>query len=137
MFKMEDNSKLHIFLDDFRIPVDAFRILGDTDFLKLKWDIVRSYDEFINKIIEEHNKGRWPELISWDHDLLDEHYEIGEKSNFTEFDYSLTEKTGWHAAQWLIEFCKTNNLTMPPFKVHSQNTAGRKSITTILEEFRR
>ncbi len=125
----------NIFLDDFRHPYDAFRILNDTDFLQLKWVVVRSYDDFVKVITENHEINKWPELISFDNDLLDEHYEIGEKTNFKKFDYSLTEKTGWHAAQWLISFCKTNEIDLPAFKVHSANTAGRNAITAILEEF--
>lgn len=116
----------HLFLDDFRSQIDAFQLSKDTDYLKLKWVIVRSYDEFVKTITKNFSKGKWPEVISFDNDLLDEHYKIGEKSNFKEFDYSLTEKTGWHAANWLIEFCKTNNLDLPAFKVHSQSTVRKK-----------
>ena len=129
-------NKYNLFLDDFRMPADAFRIWGDTDFLKLKWEIVRSHDEFVEKINEEFKKGNWPELVSFDHDLDPEHYDIGEKFGFQNFDYSLTDiPTGLHSAKWLISFCKENSLSMPAFKVHSQNTIGRQNITVELSSF--
>src|SRR3972149_5431498 len=129
-------DSLHIYLDDFRHPYDAFNILKDTDYLKLKWVVVRSHDEFVKTITNFFSEGKWPAIISFDHALDDEHYTIGEKTGYKEFDYSLTTiPTGFHSAQWIIEFCKTNNLNLPAFKVHSQSTAGRKNITAILEEF--
>jgi hypothetical protein len=127
---------MNIFLDDFRHPYDAFHIWKDTDFLKLEWVIVRSHQEFVDKITTEFEKGNWPSLISIDHDLHPEHYEIGENANFQKFDYSLiTVPTGLQSAEWLIEFCKDNKLEMPAYKVHSQNTIGRKNITAALESF--
>lgn len=129
-------QSFNLFLDDFRHPYDAFNIWKDTDFLKLKWVIVRSHDEFIKIITNRFSDGEWPEIISFDHDLDDEHYEIGEKTGYKEFDYSLTKiPTGFHTAQWIVNFCKENDIDLPKFKVHSQSTVGRQNITTVLEEF--
>ncbi len=126
----------HLFLDDFRHPYDAFNIWKDTDYLKLKWIVVQTHEEFVNTITNKFSNDEWPAIISLDHDLADEHYEIGEKTGYKEFDYSLTIiPTGFHSAQWLIQFCKENNLDLPKFKVHSQSTVGRENITSILEEF--
>jgi hypothetical protein len=129
-------TSYNIFLDDFRHPYDAFRILNDSDFLKLKWVTVRSHDEFVKTITEKFTNGEWPEIISFDHDLDPEHYEIGEKDNFQTFDYSLiTIPTGYQSTEWLIDFCKHSNMDLPKFKVHSQNTIGKRNITTLLEEY--
>lgn len=126
----------HLFLDDFRHPYDAFNLWKDTDFLQLKWIVVRSHDEFVKTITNYFSEGKWPDMISYDHDLSDEHYKIGEKTGYKEFDYSLiTIPTGFQSAQWLIEFCKEKNLDLPSFKVHSQSTAGRRNITKVLEDF--
>ena len=51
-------EKIRIYLDDVRTPVD-----------KENWVIVRSYDEFVQKINEVGLKNI--ELISLDHDLDD------------------------------------------------------------------
>jgi hypothetical protein len=126
----------NLFLDDFHHPYDSFNIWKDSDYLKLKWITARSHDEFVKIITTKFSDGEWPTLISWDHDLSDEHYEIGEKTGYKEFDYSLTTiPTGFHSAQWLIQFCKENNLDLPKFKVHSQSTIGRENINKILNEF--
>lgn len=122
----------NIFLDDFRHPYDAFRILNDTDFLQLKWVVVRSHDEFIKLIKDKHSFGDWPYVIAFDHDLHDEHYDM----NFSDMNYLKTSvPTGYHSAKWLIDFCVENNLELPNFKVHSQSSSGRRNITQILDEF--
>ena len=136
MMDAQVDTEYNIFLDDFRHPYDAFNIWKDSMFLKLKWEIVRTHDEFVKTITENLANGRWPNMISYDHDLDPEHYDIGEKSNFDEFDYSLTDiPTGYHTAKWLIEFCKANNLHLPSFTVHSQNKIGRKNIMDVLTEY--
>lgn len=128
--------KYNLFLDDFRIPQDAFNIWKDSDFLKLEWVTVRSHEDFIIYITTGLLEGKWPSIISFDHDLADEHYAIGEKKNYQYFDYSLiTIPTGMQSAQWLVKFCKENNLQLPAFKVHSQSTIGKKNITKELESF--
>jgi len=56
----------HLFLDDVRMP-------GDASWIRLpsaRYDIVRSYDEFV-EFIQERGV---PEFVSFDHDLADEHY---------------------------------------------------------------
>lgn len=126
----------NLFLDDFRSQIDAFQLSKDTDYLKMKWIIVRSHDEFVKSITKYFSEDKCPAIVSFDHDLADEHYTIGEKTGYKEFDYSLvTIPTGYHSAQWLIEFCKTNNLDFPAFKVHSQSTVGRNNIIKLLEDF--
>jgi hypothetical protein len=125
-------SSYNIFLDDFRHPYDAFNIWKDTDFLKLKWVIVRSHDEFAKTITDRHSNGEWPAIIAFDHDLSDEHYDM----DFSDMNYlKTTIPTGYHSAEWLIDFCVQNNLDLPGFKVHSQSTSGRKNITDVLEKF--
>ena len=55
----------YLFLDDIRIPEDAYKYTNNHDFISKKWDIVRSYDEFVEYIT---NKGL-PRHIAFDHDL--------------------------------------------------------------------
>ena len=64
-------TKYNLFLDDFRMPKDAYNYLLQPIYISVNWEIVRSYDEFV-KYITEHGI---PEIISLDHDLADEHYE--------------------------------------------------------------
>ncbi len=66
---MEMTKRL-LFLDDIRYPVEVYRYTKQDVFLRKDWHIVRNYEQFINRILE---KGL-PEMISFDHDLADEHY---------------------------------------------------------------
>ena len=123
----------NIFLDDFRQPVDAFNIWKDTDFLKLEWIVVQSHDEFVKLVTKNLLEGKWPKTIAFDHDLHDEHYDM----DFSDMNYLKTNMpTGYHTAKWLVEFCKSNSLDLPAFKVHSQSPSGRRNITKVLEDFK-
>lgn len=124
--------KYNIFLDDFRMPVDAFNYTKDTDFLKLDWIIVRSYDEFVNKIIEVGFQNC--SIISLDHDLSDSDGHYGHTSGEIPYD-DFKEKTGYHCAQWLIDYCLDNNQKLPICKVHSMNPVGKKNIIELLNNF--
>lgn len=114
----------NLFLDDERDP----RYLQDTR----KWEIVRSYDEFVEKI----TKDGMPKRISFDHDLADEHYKIGRVSAFTEFDYSkVKEKTGYHCVKWLIDYCLDHKLKLPEWQTHTMNPCGRENMEKLLKNF--
>lgn len=127
--------KYNVFLDDERTLEMGFYCTHDTDFLKLDWDIVRSYDEFVNLIYKRYNDDMsFPSLISFDHDLADAHYEFQSKD--IPYD-DLDEKTGYHCAKWLVDFCMDNDLELPNFKVHSQNTVGKENIIGLLNNFRK
>jgi hypothetical protein len=129
---MEKNEKYCLFLDDFRIPADVilynprYQYYVDRD-----WVIVRNYDEFV-KIIEERGI---PQAVSLDHDLADEHYAVGDLGktvNYNEF----TEKTGYHCAKWLIEYCIDNNKELPKvIFIHSMNPAGAQNIKSLFDTY--
>ncbi len=124
----------NLFLDDYRHPYDAFQYTGDTVFSKLKWEIVRSHDEFVSRIKKKFKKGEFPSLIAFDHDLSDDHYQ----HTTGDFPYDETlEKTGMHSARWLADFCIDNNLQLPDYRVHSMNPAGRENIKGFLENFKK
>jgi hypothetical protein len=102
------------------------------------WEIVRSYEEFISMIEGKANKGIYPKFISFDHDLSDEHYAIFDKSNESwnhKIDPELFERTGYHCAKWLLEFCIDKDIEMPIFNVHSMNPVGAKKIHDILMDW--
>ena len=126
-------SKYNLFLDDFRIPSDAFNYTHDHDFLKLKWQIVRSHKAFCEYIEDNFKKdGSFPSIVAFDHDLDDAHY------NHTrgEIPYEeLNEKTGYHSAIWLTEFCTQHDLNLPLYKVHSMNSVGRANIKAYLTNY--
>jgi hypothetical protein len=86
----------NLFLDDVREPDEVFGYTNNQLYL-IGWKIVRNYDEFI-KCISENGI---PNAISFDHDLGHEHYKIQTNISYNQFK----EKTGFHCAKWLIDYC--------------------------------
>ena len=128
---MMNNYKL--FLDDVRFPEDCFRINIDPIYEKNEnWIIVRDYCDFISYIKENGI----PEFISFDHDLSYEAYLPHNQEG--DIDYgSLKEKTGYHCALWLINYCKEKKLRFPNYMVHSMNKEGKKNIIKLIENFKK
>jgi hypothetical protein len=113
-----------LYLDDIRTP--------KTD----GWDIVRSYDEFVNWI----ETNGIPDEISFDHDLGMEHVKYyfnncGHENPPNHQETKFETKTGYDAAKWLINYCWTNGLPLPDWNVHSANPVGRDNIVQLLSTF--
>lgn len=131
-----------LFLDDYRNPDDCLKycyvwygadqlVYNDQD-----WYIVRNYNQFI-KYIQDNGL---PDLISFDHDLADAHYHESMYQGgkvYMKYLETTSEKTGYHCADWLVEYCMDNNLELPAFMVHSMNPVGRENIITLLENFKK
>jgi hypothetical protein len=128
-----------LFLDDVRVPMDAYEYTGQNMFLETEWKIVRNYQEFV-KYIETNGV---PFFISFDHDLAYEHYTPEEYH--TDYDASkkyqdsqnYTEKTGYDCAKWLAYHCLDNEIPMPNYYCHSMNPVGKDNIISIFETFKK
>lgn len=114
-----------LFLDDIRYPKDVFTYIPDPIYNLKNWDIVRNYNDFVKYIKESKEL---PPLISFDHDLSDEHYVSNDFMTYK-------EKTGYDCAKWLVEYCLENNLDLPEYLSHSMNYHGKKRILQILNDF--
>lgn len=120
----------NLFLDDMRNPIDCTKYIKNNKmYKKLKWVIVRSYDEFKDYII---NHGI-PNIISFDHDLSYEHYMY----QGCEIPYeNLDEKTGYHCAEWMINYCIDNDFNIPNMIfVHSMNVVGSENIKSLFNSY--
>lgn len=134
---MKSNVR-NLFLDDFRHPYDCMsympsRIGTDAaDYTQKQWAIVKNYNEFVAWIV----KNGIPELVSFDHDLADEHYDVGCACGWSE-DYpeEFEEKTGLDCAKFLVHFCMDNNLKFPQFHVHSMNPVGSERIRNYIHDY--
>jgi hypothetical protein len=128
----------NLFLDDFRSPLDC-HYMGDSAFyFKTEWQIVRNYDEFVKFIETKWNESEFPAVVSFDHDLGDDHYGIPVTEETYESVFTgLKEKTGLDCAKWLINFCLEKGVNLPHFRVHSMNPIGAKNIFSLLENFRK
>jgi hypothetical protein len=118
---------MKLFLDDNRQPYDVFKNTIDPIYENNnEWSIVKNYEEFVNAILESG----LPEIISFDHDLSQNHYL---PENQTNIDYkTIKDRTGFDAALWLVGYCRMNNLELPIVKVHSANPEGKKNIERVL-----
>ena len=121
-----------IYLDDIRTPVDS------------SWIVVRSYDEFVDKVKEIGFENI--ELVSLDHDLGDgamDEYHNNVAPNY-KLDYeNIKEKTGYDCAKWLCEYWQEMNLKFehkqpfPEYIVHSFNPIGKQNIISYIENFKK
>lgn len=129
------NKKLY--LDDFRYPKLSFDYTKNIIYNDKDWDIVKNYDEFVSYI----ETNGLPNLISFDHDLADEHYTPSiywndyNKSKEYQEKQVYKEKTGLDCAKWLVEYCINNQQKLPQFLCHSQNPVGADNIMAYLNNF--
>ena len=120
--------KYSLYLDDFRDPRDSGYYLNNPIYEALQWIVVRNYDEFV-KCVEENGI---PEVISFDHDLADTHYE-----HQSDIDYDIfSEKTGYECAKWFINYIIDNNLELPKtILIHSMNPVGSANIKSLFDSY--
>jgi 2-hydroxy-3-keto-5-methylthiopentenyl-1-phosphate phosphatase len=48
----------------------------------------------------------------------------------------MAEKTGYHAAKWLCNYCQENKIKFPEYYVHSFNQIGKENIIGYIENYR-
>jgi hypothetical protein len=115
---------IRIYLDDIRTPVDD------------KWVVVRSYEEFVDKVNEVGLENI--ESISLDHDLgisAMREWHTNVYNNYT-LDYNnIEEKTGYDAAKWLVEQWMDGKPICNVF-THSANAIGSANIMGYINNYR-
>lgn len=122
----------NLFLDDNRQPHKVTWV----KLPQVHWTIAKSYADFTRIILA---KGL-PNIITFDHDLADEHYAEYEWAHNDknlkkgQFQYSkMKEKTGYDCAKWLVEYCMANKLELPTYYIHTMNPIGAKNIKSLFE----
>jgi hypothetical protein len=123
--------KRALYLDDQRTPTTT--IPGYHP-----WEVVRNYDEFVAWI----EKNGVPDLVSFDHDLAEEHINdyFNQKLNigWQQPSYeTYKEKTGLDCARWLCEYVQKNNLKLNLCSVHSHNPIGAVNIQSYINGFKK
>lgn len=113
-----------LYLDDLRYP--------DPD--NMDWRIARSYHDAVWMVT---NYGM-PYHISFDHDLADVHYVIGETIGTA---HGPEEFTGYDFAKWFCNWVMDNNVDLEPigftYHVHSANPVGAENIHHYMAKFMR
>lgn len=124
-----------LWLDDLRNPFINHENKVPLEATVVHW--VLNYDQFVEYI----NKFGLPDIISFDHDLADEHYTPSEywddydKSKEYQDSKDYSEKTGKDCADWLINYCMDRDIDLPKFYVHSANPVGRDNILGVLNSY--
>jgi hypothetical protein len=135
----EEKLPIRIYLDDVRTPIEQ------------DWIVVRSYQEFKDKVMEIGLKNI--HMISLDHDLGDSamsEYFTNVSPNY-KLDYTnITEKTGMDCTKWLVNqfydenpkriemsrFDKRNvPIRFPAVYVHSANPIGSANMMGYINNF--
>lgn len=132
-------EKYNLFLDDIRNPEACLNY--KTEYMpedrKIystgEWAIARSYEDFSKIILDGFKSGRFPGLVSFDHDLADVHYDP--QTMLQRFSYK--EETGKECADFLVKFCVDNELDLPDYYIHSANPTGRNRIHQALQDYYR
>jgi hypothetical protein len=120
----------YLLLDDIREISDVRKYCTLPNISDNEWILVRSYNEFVTTI----NKLGLPKFVSFDHDLGSEQYGHGLNNDKIPYD-SYTEKTGYDAAKWLVEYCMNKGIKHPPYMVHSMNPVGKSNIISYVETY--
>jgi hypothetical protein len=122
-----------LFLDDVRIPYNCtsymYLRMSNISIYHKEWNIVRSYQDFVNWI-EENGL---PDVISFDYDLADD-YSLRESLPFESW-FNIKENRVWNGldcAKFLLNYCKKNNLNLPRCLIHSANPFGTEEIKKII-----
>lgn len=130
--------KRYLFLDDIRHPKHTFmsymygRDMDASIYPKNDWDVVRNYDEFVTWVMTNGV----PDVVSFDHDLADEHYAPYDvKDIYDEWSstQNFKENTGLDCVKWLVEYCHENNVPFPVYYVHSANPVGAENMSSYIK----
>lgn len=130
--KME--IKRLLFLDDYRNPFDkkidwmVFSPIGRN--VEINW--VKTHHDFIEWI----KSNGIPDGICFDHDLDQEHYLLTSSEDWEEYYIFGLIPSGFDSAKWLCDYCFLNDISIPPFTVHSANKVGKLNIENYISNFK-
>lgn len=104
----------------------------------IEWTWVKNYDDFCKHLLK---KGI-PDIFAFDHDLADDGYQLWHKHNGyvnEEINYDeYQEKTGYHAAKFLVDLCIDSNIVLKAdVYSHSMNERGRNNILSLITNFKK
>jgi hypothetical protein len=128
-------NNYNLFLDDIRNPADTGYTGKIGFYVNTSWVIVRNYDQFCKEIASRFEADEsLPDLVSFDHDLADEHYHpsMGNVYEYNTISKNFKEKTGMDCAKWLVDYCLDNGFDLPTCWVHSANPVGKRNIQSYL-----
>jgi hypothetical protein len=128
----------YLFLDDYRYPKHCYEYIKDERYLIREWTIVKSHEEFIQVLEKKFEDAEFPSLVSFDHDLHQEHYNQSMYEGVNAYENKYKDfkiPTGRRSAEYLVKFCQKNYLPLPECLIHTMNPAGKIRIQNTLSQF--
>jgi hypothetical protein len=111
--------KTLLWLDDKRNP---FKMDWIERFSPIGIDVNIIWVKSVNSFIKYIYKFGLPDAICFDHDLGDN---------------NIPEKTGYTAANWLMNYCMDNDKKLPLYNIQSDNTVGAENIDKLLKNYKK
>lgn len=121
---------MKIFLDDVRTPQQVY---GENS-----WTTVRNYDEFI-KLVDSCFENNIPiNMVSFDHDLAQEHYKdlFDSYKEMRDLNYEgYEEKTGLDALKYFLNKIGRTFNKEYVIRIHSMNPVGKENMYRYIDDF--
>lgn len=129
---MEKVKMYNLFLDSTKTPKDvSLYNNSDSRYVNLEWIIVKNFMEFVNEIADRYLDNELPNVISFDNYLIDDDVE-----DMTNPDYnSFGDRTGYHCARWLLDFCIDKDIKLPTYLLHSIKESETINILHLLQSY--
>lgn len=123
----------NLYLDDVRKPSASFDYTKNKIYIDLNWVVVKDFDEFVKYV----NENGLPEIVSFDHDLADEHYhkDMYKGSEYNKLYDKFEEKTGYDCVKWMVDYCIDNGKKFPKWYLHTMNPAGRMNMESYIKNY--
>lgn len=126
-----ESEKYNLFLDDLRNPDVCSKYTNNPIYDKVRWEIVRNYDQFVTFV----TANGLPEIVSFDHDLADEHYNedmYNGSEVYNKHYETFIEKTGHDCVKWMVDYCLDNKKPFPIWYIHSMNPTGSENMKGLI-----
>lgn len=128
---MKKEITYNIFLDDQFRPFDIFCKTNNKLYQEQQFVVVKSKDQFVGYIEEQFKKDRsYPSFISFDYHLAPVNMRVTDDRCIYYGDETYIPD-GVECAEWIVEFCRKNNLLIPKYFIHDVNPIGRKLINKV------
>jgi hypothetical protein len=121
---------MKLFLDDERQPKDVIKYYDNDIYWDNDWILVKNYSEFVDYI----SNHKMPEIISFDHDLSQEHYKYASADNIPYSEFKT--ETGYHCLLYLILFCNNKQVKLPEILIHTMSITGYNNLKNLIETYK-
>lgn len=120
----------NLFLDDTRTPKDVTWI----DLPKVHWEIAKSFSDFVFLI---KTKGI-PDLVSYDCDLCQEHYDnyFALRHTYPIHYHEFKTPCGIHCIEYLLRVCSVlKERPHPPYFIHTMNNYAGPFMDNLIKDY--